>query len=385
MATQNESAASDVSEQPAPQGEVEQKESQSSSLADSLLNIAKAEGYDVGDVPARKPEAIASEETPPPEGEDATEDEQEAEEQEAEIKPAATEHKSIEAQIAEAKAKGEKPAWYLTRIAEESEKRRRANSDAETLKADLQAARQEAQAYQQQLQQASAPRPTPQAPLVDIFDEPSLQRVEQSYEKILEFAELNRDGATDVVVGKDKAGNPIKQDFTPEEVAQLRVKADRALRREIPQRRQLLTQRAQMDAQALEIYPEFKDANSPMTQEALAVLKMNPMVQEILGPETLIWIGHALKGREAFLKSRNGNGNGASRTDSTQRIVESATQRKAPTQPKARSFTERRSGADLAQLNKKLEEEGSEDAALEWLNAKTSQRGSAKELKPIGG
>ncbi len=384
MKSQTSDTATGDAEETEPQGKVEQtKESQSISIADSLLELAKAEGHDIGDVPVTPPSA--TEETQPPEGDDAPEDETVVDEQPEETAPPATEHKSIEAQIAEAKAKGEKPAWYLTRIAEESEKRRRANSDAETLRSDLQAARTEAQQYQQQLAQASAPRPTPNAPLADIYDEPSLRRVEDSYEKILEFAELNRDGATDVVVGRDKDGNPVKQDFTPEEVAQLRLKADRALRRDIPQRRQLLVARAQMDAQALEIYPELKDAQNPMTQEVLAVLKTNPMVAEVLGPEALIWIGHALKGREAFLKSRNGNGTGTARTDSAQRIVKAATQKIAPTQPKTRSFTERRSGSDLAQLNQRLEEEGSEEAGLEYLNALSSKRGSAKELKPIGG
>jgi hypothetical protein len=379
MTSQSGDTATGTSEETEPQGEEnEQTQSQSTSLADSLMAVAKAEGMEVGDTPQTpgdappaKPEATEETET---ETEPETEDETEGDGQEQ--RPAAVERKSIEDQIAEAKAKGEKPAWYLTRIAEESDKRRRKDSELETVRSDLAAARQEAQAYQAQLAQASAPRPTPQQPLADLYTEPDIQRVEQSYEKILEFAETNRDGATDVVVGRDKDGNPIKQDFSPEEIAQLRVRSERALRKDIPLRRQFIAARAQADSAALEAYPEFKDPKNPMTQEAIAVLKMNPQLEQIVGPEILVWIGHALKGRDTFLKRSSVNGKNGN--TETRKIVESATQRIAPTPPKTRSSFERKSGADLAQLNKQLEENGDEESAMKLLEATFASRGRAK-------
>ena len=85
--------------------------------------------------------------------EEETEQEQETEETQVE-----SEHKSIDDQIEEFKAKGEKPPWYLTRIAEGTRKLKDRTSQLEKATTVAKGLVQENQQLKQQLTTASAPR-----------------------------------------------------------------------------------------------------------------------------------------------------------------------------------------------------------------------------------
>lgn len=307
----------------------------------------------------------------PPEGKDVEE------KAEPEVK-----HGTIAEQVAAYKARGEKPPWELVRILEESTKRRH---DREVVIPGLQtraeAAEAKAAQLEAQLASTSAPPPTADNPFADVYDPAQLTKFEDTYEKILEFSEKNRDGAENVLVGREPNGTEIRKDLTAEEVADMRYKADRALRKDIPQRRALLAERAKADAVALEIYPELQDSQSDMTKEAIAILKANRQLETVLGPEALIWIGHAIKGRNAYL-SQNGKTT-ATRSDAATRIETAARTKIAPTPTKSRSGIERK-GSDLAALNKKFEKRGDKEAAEELVGALLQKRGTtAKKLEPI--
>jgi len=368
--------ATDVSDESEPSEATEQKESteQNISFAEELLSDAKAKGIDIGEakLPEATAETKAEPETKTEESEPEPEEKAETEEQPAEPE---TDDKSIEGQIAAHKAKGEKVPWYLKRISEESSKRKERTEDLRKEEARRRDAEAEVQRLQGLVSQSSAPAPTVQNPMADIYDESGLQRLEGTYEKILEFAEKNRDGAENVIVGKDKDGNEIRKDFTPDEIADMRYKADKALRKDIPQRRGYLVARARADAAAAEVYPEFKDPNSELTKEAVGILRAAPELETVLGPEVVVWIGHALAGRKAYM-ARNGNSKGktpAATSTAADKIENASKTRLAPTATQSRAFVERR-GADPTTAAKQLEEKGDDESAQAYLDAVFSQR-----------
>lgn len=352
------------------------------SFEDALLKAAAEDGHVIGEPPKAEAEPEANpEETEVEETEskpdDATKIEEKPEDEaEVDEKPE-EERKSIESQIADAKAKGEKPKWYLSRIAEGTAAKKRANDRADKAESLV-------QQYQAQLQQTVAPRPTEDNPFVDVQDVNALDRLERSYEKTIDLADENPDGAVDVVIGRDPAtGREIKQDFTPEQLMSLRKKADKAIRKFIPERRDYLAQRAVADAQALEVYPELKDPESDFAKAAgfLAQRLLNGQAQK--DPTLLVWIGHAVKGYQDSLK-RNGKTTMEVKSPAAKQIIESARQKVAPTPTKTRSFVERRtSSANLEKLNKKFEETGTQESAEELVGALLSQKGGSKRLEPI--
>lgn len=365
-------------------------EQRSSQFTADLLRAAQEDGHSIGfEAPKAETEDEPNpdDEQPEPEAEPAEEPTETEEPAEPEpTAPEGAEPASIDEQIAAYKAKSEKPPWYLVRISEETAKRKERTERAERAEARAQEAESRAKELESQLAGATAPPPTEANPFSDVYDPTQLSKLESQYERILEFAEKNRDGAEDVLVGRNKDGSDIRKDLTPEEIADMRYKADRALRKDIPQRRGYLDARAKADAQALEIYPDLKDGTSDMTKEAISILRANRNLETVLGPEALIWIGHAIAGRNLYLK-RNGktDGTAAVRTDAATRIAASAKAKIAPTPTKARAPIERARGADLAAANRKLEERGDADSAEEVVGLLLSKRGStAKKLEPIG-
>jgi hypothetical protein len=325
------------------------------------------DGHELGNVPPKagteleiEPEATAEEMGIIPEAEPEVEVEAEPE-----AKPGA-------------KKGDEWPSSAKERVAEETAKRKRANERAE--KAEALVAQ-----FQAQLAQSVAPQPTEDNPFLDVQDINKLDALQQSYEKTIDLADENPEGAVDVVIGRDSSGREVRKDFTPEELAHLRKKADKAIRKFIPEHRTYLQQRAVADAQALEVYPELKDPDSEFTKAAayLAQQLMSGRVQK--DPSLLVWIGHAVSGYQAAVK-RNGNGAAkAVTTPAAKRIVESSKTQIAPAPVKTRSFVERRtSSASVEKAKTKFEESKTPEAGEEYLAAIFSQRGgNSNRLEPI--
>ena len=369
MNDQVDPAASDVSEQTEPVSKATEQTTESiePSLQDALLQVAREEGHQLGieppkaedepELPLEKPEETESE--PETEPEEKTDDDKEEE------KP-------------EAKKGDVWPDSAKQRVAEETAKRKRANERAD--QAEARAAQ-----YQAQLAQTVAPRPTEDNPFLDIQDPNALDRLERSYEKTIDLADENPDGAVDVFVGRDRDGKEIRRDFTPEELVVLRKKADKAIRKSIPERRSYLQQRAQADAMAAEFYPELKDPDSEFTKIAAVLAQSLLTGQSMKDPSLLIWIGHAVKGYQEAVK-RNGNGAAQSvKSPEAKRIVESSRTKVAPTPTKTRSFIERgTSSAKLEKANEKFEARGDAESAEELVGALLSRnRGDSKRLEPI--
>ena len=367
MSDQVDPAASDVSEQPEPETQAaEQPTTESTSFGSDLLKLAEEMGHQVSDTPPPKTESVtdAPAETETKE-EEATETEAESDEDEEkpEEKPEAV--------------KGDKLV-PLREVLAEREKKKRANERAE-----------QAEAYaaqlQAQLQQAAVPQPTEDDPFKDVNDFAALDRLERSYEKAVDLADENPEGAVEVVVGKDATGQPIKRDFPPEELAAMRKKAEKAIRKFIPERRSYLQQRAVADAEAAKRYPELQDPNSDF-YKAAAILANNLLTgRASKEPDVLIWIARAVKQYQTELQEQNRNGNGAVKSPEARKIVQAARQKVAPTPTRTRTFSERGSSSvNVDKARERLRNEGTEEAAEEFVASLLSGGGASNRVEPVG-
>ena len=228
MSAEDQSAAPDATGQNEPETTgTEQPTTDSKTLGTDLLQIAAEMGHDIGLTP---PKAEAK---PEPEAEP---------EPEVEEEPSETEEPETEEEV-KPPAKGDKLV-PLRELMEERDKKRRANERAE--KAEALAAQ-----VQAQLQQAVAPQPTEDDPFKDINDFAALDRLEKSYEKAVDLADENPEGAEGVVVGRDNTGQPVRRDFEAAELVAMRKKAEKAIRKFIPERRTYLQQRAVVKVEVL--------------------------------------------------------------------------------------------------------------------------------------
>jgi hypothetical protein len=378
--TQDESAASDVSEQTEPIAGAEQTESESkpTSFADALLKAAKEEGHTIGD----EPEPAETE----PEGE-LLEPKTEDETPETEIAPAIKEEteepeEEEKAELKPAAKKGDEwPESAKVRVAEEAAKRRRAIDRADKAEAL-------AQQLQEQLAQAVAPRPTEDNRFIDVQDITRLDSIERELEKSLDLADENPNALVEKVVEleKEKSGVDLLEKYTPEQIlAFTKRKAEKAIRKEIPERRTYLQQRADADAAATSVYPELRDPESELTKVAATLAYRILTGQAQKDPNLLIYCAHAAK-QYLMSQQRNGHEKTAEvKTPEAKQILQSARQKVAPTPTRTRSFTERRGGsADLEKASKKLEERGDAESAEELVNAIFSKRETGtRRLEPI--
>jgi hypothetical protein len=330
---------------------------------------------------AMNEEEVPEQEVEQPEKQEPKEPTQPERKETREAEPADPEtgepNKTIEEQIAEANAKGEKPKWYLTRVADEADKRRRANARATEAEAKL--AEQEAKITDLMSRLQTVSRPIlPDNPLSDVHDEASLAKAERQYEKLLEFAERNRGGAWDVKTGRNPDGSDKTEDFSEQQITDMKLDAENALRKLIPQRRNYLAQRTQMDSAAKQIYEPLQDPNSQWSQEAAAILRIVPELERV--PDVLVWIGHALHRRDEFVASlaKDNGGNLAPVNNDAQRIVENTRTAKAPSVPADRGFTQTRD-ADVETARKRMKAGGGEEATEDFIAA-TLERGRRRRM-----
>jgi hypothetical protein len=359
VSAEDQSAAPDATGQNEPETTgTEQQETDSKSLGTDLMQIAAEMGHDIGLTP---PKAEAKPEPEP--------------EPEVEEEPSETEETETEEEIKPA-AKGDKLV-PLREVLEEREKKKRANARAE-------AAEQQAAQLQAQLQQAVTPQPTEDDPFKDINDFAALERLEKSYEKAVDLADENPEGAEGVVVGRDNTGQPVRRDFAPEELVAMRKKAEKAIRKFIPERRTYLQQRAVADAEAARLYPEFTDPSSEFTQAAAVLAQRLVSGEAAKDPTLLVWIGHAVRGWQLSEQEKK-NGNGAVKSPAAKKIVDAARQKVAPTATRTRSFVERGSSSgNVDKSRERLRNEGSAEAAEELVAKLLSGGGSSKRVEPIG-
>lgn len=371
--------------EPAPSSEVVEQskpapEPATTSFAEALYRAAREDGHQMGT------DVTSKEETPPkPDPDEPEADVTPVEDEEPVAATVETEPPkglSISDQLDWYKDKGEKPPWFLERISEQSATLAKRTERLEKAERERDEARAEAA-------KRSGPQPTRDEPFRDVFDQSELEKFENIYRGILRTAIANPNGADGVNLGKNPDGSDNIVDLDAEGMLELRTKADTALTVDIPARKRFLEKfekqrddyRAKAEvanAEAFQKYPEFKNPEDPFTKEAASLLKANPNLEAVLGPETLLWLGRALKGKELETNGANGTG-----TDAAQRILQSARTKIAPTTVKTRSLPERK-GADVAGAKKNLEQRGDTESGEALVTSILSQRrGTAKRIESM--
>jgi hypothetical protein len=359
VSAEDQTAVPDAPDKTEPETQVSEQETEQGTFVAELLKSAAEEGHDIGLKPPTPAEPPKAEETEP-ETETETETEDEPDEEEKE-QPTDKSEKLVP----------------LREVMEERAKKKRANERADA--AEAQAAQ-----LQAQLQAIGTPQPTEDDPFKDINDMAALDRLERSYEKAIDLADDNPDGAVDVVVGRDVDGKPLKRDFEPAELLVMRKKAEKAIRKAIPERRTYLQQRAVADAEAARIYPELQDPNTDFTKAAAVLANEVISGKAAKNPMLLVFVSHAVKGYLDSLKL-NGEGKPAVKSPEARKIVEASKTKIAPSPTKTRSFTERGSGsANVEKARARLKEEGSSEAAEELVGKLLSGSGQSKRVEPVG-
>jgi hypothetical protein len=371
MSAEDQPAASDAPSETESHDEATEQTSDSN-FAAALTQLAAESGHEIGDVAVPEVKAEAETETEEAdipgveEKEPDTEPETEAKE-ETEKPP---EDKEDE------KPKGDKLV-PLSEVLEERAKKKRANERAER-------AEQLAEQLQSQLAQNVGPRPTEADPLIDVQDTIALDRLERSYDNVLEMADTSPDALVEQAVEAEKknSGRDLLERFTPEQIlAMTKRKAEKAIRKQIPERRTYLQQRAAADQKAAELYPELID-NDEFRQAAGFLANSLLSGQAMKAPDALIWIARAVKGLQ-MEQQRNGHDSTKVKSPEAKKIVEASRQKIAPTPTRSRSLPERRGTANLEKASQKFEETGSPEDAENVVAAMFSQRGGSKRVESL--
>ena len=356
-----------------PATETEAEEQTNQPLELQLLQLAKEEGLITEDKPAEdRPVSEEPVEEEVPATEDKTDETSAEEETEEEKQP----EKPV--------GKGEPwPDSAKARVAEETEKRRRANDRADRVEAELQKAQALVAQLQASVSKNTGPRPTEENPLIDIQDTVSLDRLEREYENVLDIdkSKTNEDGLVPVFVERDEEGKPVYKFLTQEQVEYAQRKAERALRKDIPRRREYLVQRSQNDAKAFQVYPELGKPETDFSKEVayLAHQVLSGNAQN--NPELLVWIGHAIYGYHKKMEELKGS-NGKVVEEPVKELVRSARTPIAPTASRTRSLVERRTVADQKQAKAKFEKEPTEENAVDYVGTILAGGGSGKKAMP---
>jgi hypothetical protein len=366
MSAEDQPAASDAPSETESQEQT--TEQADSSFAQALTGLAADMGYEVGDAPKEQPAEPEEPEVTEVKAEE-TETETEAETEE--------ETETPEDKTEEEKPKGDKLV-PLREVLEEREKKKRANERADNAEALV-------QQLQSQLANNVGPRPTEADPFIDVQDTLALDRLERSYDNVLEMVDTSPDSLVQHAVEAEKkaSGKDLLESLTPEQiVAMARRKAEKAIRKQIPERRSYLQQRAMADQQALEVYPELKEQDSEFTKTAAFLAQSLLSGNAMKAPDALVWICRAVKGYQMEAQ-RNGHETSKVKSPEAKKIVEASRQKIAPTPTRTRSLPERRDTANVEQAAKKVEETGSPEAAEDYVAAVFSQRGGSKRVESL--
>jgi hypothetical protein len=280
----------------------------------------------------RKELGIESQERPKEEPGEKPEGEEPEEQPEAEPK----EEQPAEPAAAEAEAEGEDdeheeredwPSSAKTTIAEERRKKRERTKERDQWKAT-------AETLHAQLQEATAVRLPPNKALSHVVDKQSLDTAEAHWTALHEFALRYPNGGYDIVIGTNPDGSEQRRDFTPEEIADIAVDSDRALRL-LPQKRAFIAESEAQTKEAKKVYPDlFRDTQAG--REAAGIVQRNPWILQ--EPDWAFAVGDYLAGRKMRLAKQGKNGPAkAGLSPGAQAILEAPKVTPAPGVIKSRS------------------------------------------------
>lgn len=218
-------------------------------------------------------------------------------EEEAVTENPAPETEEAEPETAEAPAEGEEvlsqpndPIGVKKRIGKAVAKQREAEARAAAAEAKV----KELEA------KVAEPAPAPEAPPTPIIvpaEDPDdrtaqaaspddLVKLRREAEAALEWAELNADGVMDEATGETK--------YTPAQIRQIKVGAQRHLNRYIPQREAFLKERETGRTQARQLFPQLFDSKSAEHHQLQAALRQRPHLAR--DPHAELIYGLAMEG-----------------------------------------------------------------------------------------
>jgi len=278
------------------------------------------------------------------------------------------------------------PQSAKKRVAEESEKRRRAKERADNLESERNHWYGVAQDLQGRLQEASMPRPSASDPLADVYDATDLRKAESQYLNIKASTtraldENPTDAEIEVVVGKDKDGQPITESYSRKRLTNMKLAAEHALTVLIPQKAKLMAAREQAEAVTVKVYPQFaeNDGDNEWAAFVRQTLAEFPELSRV--PDISMWLGHALEGRRVTVErlQKERGTNGAEERSSippntvAKRILSTPRIRSAPPTAARRvpSQTMPSRGADVEAARKTMKARPGDDDAMEaFIDAK---------------
>ena len=377
MNSQSDGAVDDATEA-APEEGVVKEQKETPSYEDTLLKLATDQGLIERPVTAedRMVAEVSKVQDEPEAEEDETETEtpaegEDAEDEEEELQPAAEKDKLDK-------------LVPLREVISERGKKQRANERADRVEAELAKAREELTESRRQLSQASGPMPTPESPLIDIQDPIVLDRLERVYELLEEtdIEALNEDGTVTVPSAIGADGKIVYAKIDPDQARLALKRADRVLRKDIPNRRKYLTERAQIDAGATEWYPDLKNPDHEFTRLVSDLTNKVLNGSAMSDPQVKFWAANAVYG---FMKRKEESqaSNGKGEANAVKTVVDGSKRKFAPTASRTRAVVERKSSADLAETEKRFETNPDDrDAAAEYVGA-VLNKNARKTVQPV--
>lgn len=176
--------------------------------------------------------------------------------------------------------------WALPRIHKAVAQRNQARDEAKQLREQL-----------QRVSQAQRPVPTAEDPLGDVATPEEMQSAIAEYESLLEWAETNPDGLSEVVIGKNADGTPKTRDYSAQEMATIRARAGRILRQEVPRRVALLREQGLHEQVAKERLPEMFEEGTDAHAFYQNALRDLPGLRSLPGMANMTrwaWMGRSL-------------------------------------------------------------------------------------------
>jgi len=299
------------------------------------------------------------------------------------------------------------PKTAKARVAEEADKRRKrtverdqALSQRDQVLAERDQARLlanqwavKAQELNQELQArgAATARPSEQDPLADVITLPQLAQAAKLYTDLREFAErglADETSATDVLLGRDEAGNEVRHTYSRAELADMKIKAERILNNQVPPKLTLLQAQAQAAQEAATEHPElWKDAET--NAMALQIVQIMPEIRRF--PDYLMMIGDFLAYRRDRLSRSGANGATAPASaapgrvsSAARKIVEQSRIRVAPGGPARRVPTPMpsapadevgtTSNAEIEAAKERMRKEGTPESMEAFISASLRQK-----------
>lgn len=173
---------------------------------------------------------------------------------------------------------------FRKRVDELTRQKKDALEKAEKLEArikELEEARQE--------QSETSPPPTGDNPFAALKSLQEVRAEAQRAEDIIRWAIRNPDGA---VVKTDKG----EVEYTAEQIAEIRYNAEKALRTDLPEHANYITQNEQFNRVAQDQFPWWKDKSAREYSEAMQVATAFPELKRF--PEWKLALGDMIEGRK---------------------------------------------------------------------------------------